>query len=263
MLHEQYTYSLPQCFFAVQNEVGLGRQEDAYQKGCCLWFSENQVPVVSKPPHPLLLDGEPAYVLYPDFVGWDSLSIEIKAVPRKLNTSEWVQIRDYMKCRGEPLGLLVNFGLDRVHVERVTHTPRQTALVENWDYWQDAIKGEDREIGIAVRDALRAVYAQHSTGYSLRVISKLILFALTRRGLSVIESPNAWAFYRSIQVGEGPLDCMVVQGRLVLVCTALFDSNDFNISRGLSFMKTLGVEWGVAANFGREKAEFQGLRIKS
>ena len=56
--------------------------------------------------------------------GWDAVSVEIKAVSRRLNLSEWVQIRDYMKCRGESLGLLVNFGLDRVHVERVTHTPR-------------------------------------------------------------------------------------------------------------------------------------------
>ena len=263
MLHEEYTYTLRQGFYAVQNEVGLGRHEDAYHQACRLWFAENQVPVVSKSPHPLLLDGEEAYVLYPDFVGWDAISVEIKAVPRKLNTSEWVQIRDYMKCRGEALGLLVNFGLDRVHIERVTHTPHDTTLVENWEYWQDAISGEDREVGIAVREALRSIYAQHSTGYSDKIISKLILFALTRRGLSVAVNPVARAFYRDVQVGESPLECLVVEGRLVLAYTALFDSNDFNISRGLSFMETLRLQWGVAANFGKDQAEFRGLRVKN
>lgn len=262
MLHEEYTYTLRQGFYAVQNEVGLGRQEEAYHQACRLWFAENQIPVASKPPHRLLLDGEEAYVLYPDFVGWDAISVEMKAVPRKLNPSEWVQIRDYMKCRGETLGLLVNLGLDRVHVERVTHSPRENMLVESWEYWQDVISGEDREIGIAVRDALRSIYTQHSTGYSEKVVSKLILFALARRGLSFTVNPIAHAFYQDVQVGESPLECLTVAGRLVLVFTALFDSNEFNISRGLSYMKTLGVHWGIAANFGKERAEFRGLRVK-
>jgi GxxExxY protein len=262
MLFEEYTYQLRQGFYAAHNEVGLGRQEEAYHRACRLWFAENEVPVASKPPHALLLDGEEACVLYPDFVGWDAVSVEIKALPRKLNMSEWVQIRDYMKCRGEALGLLVNFGLDRVYVERVTHTPRKTSLVENWEYWQDSISGEDRDVGIAVRDALRSVYGQHTTGYSDKVLSKLILFALTRGGLSVTVHPIAKAFYRDVQVDESPLECLVVEERLVLVYTALFDSNDFNTSRGLSYMKTLGLPWGVAANFGKERAEFRGLRIK-
>jgi hypothetical protein len=46
----------------------------------------------------------------------------------------------------------------------------------------------------------------------------------------------------------------------LFVYTALFDSNQFNISRGLSYLKALGLHWGVAANFGKEVAEFTGLR---
>ena len=261
MLYEDYTHTLRQGFYAVQNEVGLGRQEEAYQQACKLWFSENQLPVASRPPHPLLLDGERAFVLYPDFVGWDAVSVEIKAVPRKLHMSEWVQVRDCMKCRDETLGLLVNFGLDRVHVERVVHTPRKTTLTENWEYWQDAISGNDRDVGLAVREVLRSVYTQHTTGYSDKVISKLLLFALTRRGLSVTVNPMSKAYYRDVQVDESPLECRVIADRLVLVHTALFDSNEFNISRGLSFMRAPGLKWGVAANFGKDRAEFRGLRI--
>ncbi len=211
MLHEEYTFALREGFYAAHNEVGLGRQEEAYHQACKLWFAENQVPVVSRPPHPLYLDGEEAYVLFPDFVGWDAIPVEIKALPHKLTLSNWVQIRDYMKCRQAPLGLLVNFGLDHVHVERVVHTPGQTTLVENWDYWHSAVAGRDREIGVALREALYSIYQQHSTGYSDTVISRLILFALTRRGLS--------------------------------------------------FMKTLGLQWGVAANFGKKQVDFKGLRL--
>jgi hypothetical protein len=39
---------------------------------------------------------------------------------------------------------------------------------------------------------------------------------------------------------------------------ALFDSNQFNISRGLSYLRALGLEWGLAANFGKKTLELTG-----
>jgi hypothetical protein len=68
LLLEKETHLLRRCFFEVQDEVGLGRHEEAYHRACWLWFEENRVPVVSKVPHRLLLRGDEAHVLFPDFV---------------------------------------------------------------------------------------------------------------------------------------------------------------------------------------------------
>gem|GEM_PF-5234277 len=57
------------------------------------------MPVVSKVPHKLLVRGDEAHILDPDFVGWDAISVELKSVPRHLNQTEFVQIFDYLKCR--------------------------------------------------------------------------------------------------------------------------------------------------------------------
>lgn len=263
LMHAEQTELLRRAFYDVHNEVGLGRQEEAYHQALKLWFAENSLPVASRPPHRLSLRGVEAHVLFPDFVGWDVLSVEIKAVPRKLNLSEWVQVRDYMKCRHEALGLLVNFGLDRVCVERIIHTPQATILEENWEHWQGQITGADRELGVAVRDALRLVYAEHSTGYGLEVVSKLILRSMSLHTLPVTVNPIATATFRQQVVDESPLDCLIVDDRILIAFTSLFDSNAFNVSRGLSFMKALGLSWGVAVNFGRDKAEFQSLKVSS
>jgi len=61
-------------------------------------------------------------------------------------------------------------------------------------------------------------------------------------------------------VDESPLDCLVIEDRIVLVYTVLFDTNSFNINRGKSYMKTLGLPWGVAVDFGRTKIQIAGLR---
>src|SRR5437588_8847215 len=112
LLYEEETHVLRRCFFDVQNEVGKGRQEAAYHQACLLWFQEHRLPIISKMPHRLMLRGEEAHSLFPDFVGWNAISVELKAVPRNLTRSEFVQIFDYLKCRRDRLGLLVNMGLD-------------------------------------------------------------------------------------------------------------------------------------------------------
>jgi len=260
LLYEDKTEILRRCFFDVQNEVGLGRQEECYHQAYVICLKQLGVPYRSKPPHNLLLGGEVAHTLFPDFVAWDAITIELKAVPRKLAASERVQVFDYLKCRNDRLGLLVNMGLDRVHIERVVYDPPKHQLKENWRYWSGKISGRDRDVGAEVCAALRAIHEAHQTGYGEEVTEKLILFELRRRRMSFASAPLSKAYFRGHEVHESPLDCLVIEGCILLVYTALFDSNQFNISRGLSYLKALGLHWGVAANFGKEVAEFTGLR---
>ena len=234
LLFEEETHMLRRCFFEVQNDVGRGRHEEAYHRACVLWFKEHQLPVVSKTPHRLLVRGEEAHILLPDFIGWDAITIELKSVPRHLNRTEFVQLFDYLKHRRDRVGLLVNLGLDRVEIERFAYDPPETDSVEKWDSWAAQIDGEDRAVGLAVRDALRAVVAEHTTGYGEEVLTRLVLCALRQQGLSVTLNPIAKAFFRGIEVHESPLSCLVVNQRMVLVISALFDTNDFNLNRGQS-----------------------------
>ena len=37
-------------------------------------------------------------------------------------------------------------------------------------------------------------------------------------------------------------------------------AGDFNINRGRSYLKTLNLNWGIAANFGKTHAQLNGLR---
>ena len=163
LVYQDQTRLLRKCFFDVQNEVGLGRKEEAYHHACKIWLRHNRIPFRSKPPHELLLAGDIAHKLIPDLVIADSITIELKAVPRKLASSEYVQLFDYLKCRNDRLGLLVNMGLDRVHVERIVYDAPNHQLIENWQHWTGVIDGRQREVGTKVRSALVAVFDGHQT----------------------------------------------------------------------------------------------------
>ncbi|WP_197455740.1 GxxExxY protein [Stieleria neptunia] len=178
IIYESRSHAIRSCLFHVQNDVGVGRDEEDYHKALIMCFRQNEIPFVSKQPHPLMLFGEEAHRLFPDFSVWQSITLELKAVPRRLGAPEFVQLFDYLKCRGDSLGLLVNMGLDRVFIDRVVRHPEQTRLTESWRYWSGQIDGKSREIGLAVRDVLREIFRQHETGYGTEVVSKLIHFGL-------------------------------------------------------------------------------------
>ncbi len=247
-------------FFAVQNEVGLGRHEEAYHQAYKIWAAEQSLPVLSKPPVPLLIAGREAIVLYPDFVAWDEIIVEMKALPRPLGPSEELQLFDYLRARGARLGLLVNMGLDRVHVERRIYDPPAMQMSEDWSHWASEISGKDREIGMAIRNALRLIYASHRTGYSLAVTEKLVLTSLAVKGLKVLVRPLAKATFRQHTVHESALECFVVEDRFVLTLSAQFDNNEFNNSLGQSYLRTLDLPWGIAVNFGRTELQINALR---
>ncbi len=104
LLYKDRTEQLIHGFFIVQNEVGLGRSEEAYQRAFEIWVEEQSLPVLSKPPSALIIEGHEACMLYPDFVAWHELIIELKALPRKLGPSEDLQLFDYLRARQCRLG---------------------------------------------------------------------------------------------------------------------------------------------------------------
>ncbi len=263
MIYEDQTALLRRGLFEVQNEVGLGRHEEVYHKALTLWFQNEGIPFESKQPHPLLFDGETAHTLYPDFVVWNKITLELKAVPHRLQDSEHVQIFNYLKRRCDKLGLLVNMGLDRVHVERIVYDPPDHDCKENWHQWNDQITGTDRKFGLQVRDILHTIYQSHQTGYGTEVLEKLILFGLNKQGLHFTSSPKGTSVFQGRILGETPFDCILIENQLLLVYTGLFDTNQFNISRGLSFMEALDIPWGIAVNFGKRSAEMAGLSLHS
>lgn len=262
LIYQEETERLINGFFVVQNEVGLGRNEEAYHQAYNLWLAEQALQVLSKPPVRLQIAGREAHVLYPDFVAGDRISIEVKSLPRILGPSEDLQLFDYLRARGDRLGLLVNMGLDRVHVERRIYEPPPTTLSEDWSYWANEISGRDREIGVSIRNALRLVYETHRTGYSLAVTEKLVLTALAAHGLAVLVRPLAKATFHQHVMHESALECFVIEDRLVLTLTAQFDNNEFNKGLGLSCLKTLNLGWGVAVNFGRTELQINALRFR-
>lgn len=263
MIYEDKTLILRQGLFEVQNVVGLGRSEEVYHQAYRLWLAAHDVPHQSKPPHEIQLDGDVVHVLYPDIVAWDCITIELKSLARHLRDEERVQIHNYLKRRGDRLGLLVNMGLERVGVERIVHDTPNYELIEDWNAWNLPMAGESRDPGHVLRTILHALFQQHQTGYGSEIVDKLVLAGLHKNGVSVVTNPTGLSRFRDYDLGESPLDCHVVGHQTLFVFSALFDDNQFNLHRTRSFMKCLGMHRGLAVNFGKKNLEIHALASTS
>ncbi|MFW5871431.1 MAG: GxxExxY protein, partial [Verrucomicrobiota bacterium] len=261
LIYEDETALLRKGLFDVQNEVGLGHREEYYHKAMTIWLKQRGIPHTTKMALPLLLDNESACMLYPDLTVWGKITLEMKAVQRNLRPPEQVQIFNYLKAQDHKLGLLVNMGLDRVFVKRFLHEKTPSELKEDWTYWNGAITDRVRETGQHIRATIHKIYDQHQCGYGSEVIEKLITFGLKQNNLSFVRGPIATSSFQGNPLGATALDCLIIEEHVLLVFTALFDDNKFNISRGHSFMKALNVPWGIAVNFGKKTVQLNGLSI--
>lgn len=261
MLYRDKTEILLRGLFAIHNEVGLGRSEEIYHEAFCHWLRDANIPFASKQAHHLMLEGEIVHTLFPDIVAWDSITIKLKALPRKLRDEDKVQVFNYLKRRGDRLGLLVNMGLDRVHVERFIFDAPLAQRMEQWDSWAGTIPDATRSTGLALRHALLSIEQVHGTGYGSEVVEKLLTSSLRKAGLRFITKPYGASRYRNNAIGCSPFDCWIIDDQMLFVFTALFDTNDFNIHRGRSFMRSLGIPFGVAVNFGKQYLQIHALAL--
>ena len=152
-------------------------------------------------------------------------------------------------------------GLDRVEIERLIYDMPKAEWIKNWKSWMDHIDGADRNTGLVVREAIRSVYYEQSTRFGEVVVTKLVQRALWDKHLIILEKPMAKATYHGRQVNESALSCFVINERIVVTLSALFDTNHFNVGRCRSYLKALGLRWGIAADFGKTRAEIIGIRV--
>jgi GxxExxY protein len=94
----------------VHRVLGCGFLEAVYQEAMELELSARGIPHVSKVELPISYKGQRLEATYvPDFLCFESVIVELKALARLSGTEE-AQIINYLKASGTQVGLLLNFG---------------------------------------------------------------------------------------------------------------------------------------------------------
>jgi GxxExxY protein len=117
MEFEDLTKCIIGCSYKVYNRMGFGFLESVYEK--CMMIelrkaglrAENQTPII------VHYEGEEVGAFVADVIVDDTVILELKSVTQLAKAHE-VQLVNYLVATNKPVGLLINFGEEKVEVRR-------------------------------------------------------------------------------------------------------------------------------------------------
>ena len=117
MEYEELTEKIIGCAYRVYNKMGFGYLESVYHKCLLIELRKAGITAESKKPITVSYDGEVVGEFVADILVEYMIIVELKSVRRIVEAHE-VQLVNYLVATGKPVGLLINFGEERVQVKR-------------------------------------------------------------------------------------------------------------------------------------------------
>ncbi len=111
------------CAFEVYNALGYGFLESVYEKSMLVELNDVGLKVESQVPILVEYKGNNVGEYIADIVVDDKVIVELKSVSNIAKIHE-AQLVNYLIATGKPVGLLINFGPDKVNIIRreLSHT---------------------------------------------------------------------------------------------------------------------------------------------
>ncbi len=106
------------CCYTVHKELGPGFSEKIYERSLSIVFDEQDIRANSQ--HPILVYFHDQLVgeFFADFHVENVILVELKAVTA-LDSSHKSQVLNYLKATKSKVGLLVNFGAQKLEISRL------------------------------------------------------------------------------------------------------------------------------------------------
>ncbi len=105
------------CAYRVYSVLGFGFLESVYEKSLAVEFEKVGLKANFQKPIDVFYKGQNVGNFIADVLVEDNVIVELKSV-RGLTKSHEVQIVNYLAATQKPVGLLINFGENRVDIKR-------------------------------------------------------------------------------------------------------------------------------------------------
>ena len=116
-MNEGLTEKIIGCCFKVYNKLGFGYLESVYEKSLLIELRKAGIKTESKKPIKVKYDDIIVGDFIADIIAEDEVILELKSI-RQLSKIHEMQLVNYLVSTGMDLGLLINFGEEKVEVKR-------------------------------------------------------------------------------------------------------------------------------------------------
>ena len=117
MQHKELTKKIIAAAYHVYNKMGFGFLESVYEKCLLIELRKGGLKTESQKPVIVEYENEVVGEFKADIVVEDTVILELKSV-RQITQAHEVQLVNYLVATGKPVGLILNFGEQKVEVKR-------------------------------------------------------------------------------------------------------------------------------------------------
>jgi GxxExxY protein len=117
IVHKDLAYEVMGAVYEVHNELGAGFLEKVYERALLEEFNIRGINAVAQKDISVLYKGRFVGHYTADIVVEDKILLELKSI-ESLSRVHEAQILNYLKATGLRLGILINFGNERVESKR-------------------------------------------------------------------------------------------------------------------------------------------------
>ena len=112
------------------------------------------------------------------------------------------------------------------------------------------------ELTSKILEACFEVSNELGVGYIESVYEKALQVALLQKGFTVERQIPLKVDFRGVTVGDFAAD-MIVEGKVMLELKAVDNFSNQHFAQLLNYLKTTGIEVGLAINFGNPKLQYR------
>jgi len=115
--YEKITEKIIGCAFTVFNQIGSGYMDSVYER--CMLIELKKAGLYAKSQHPIkvLYENQIVGEFISDLIIEESIIVELKAISQLTKIHE-AQLVNYLVSTGKDIGLLINFGPEKVQIKR-------------------------------------------------------------------------------------------------------------------------------------------------
>jgi len=127
LIFEDETYAIMGATFETHKNLGAGFLEPVYQEAFEYELSERKIPFISQPNLQIWYkDFQLSKTYKADLVAFNKIIIELKAID-SMGKPEEAQVFNYLRATGLQLGILINFGAQKLEWKRLVLTDKKLA----------------------------------------------------------------------------------------------------------------------------------------
>lgn len=261
LLYEDLTYAIRHCIFDVHNDLGVGFDEETYHQALIQKFEKEGITFVSKERKRLEHRGNLIRKLELDFLVADKIVLALKCLPCNFLQANYVQLFTELKLWKKQVGLLANFGLPKVNIERRVFHEKPLIVEESYDHIKGRMNETERLILKNVRETILTVAELHGLGFGKTVVQQLVEKELAYQRIDYTKGFQVPVNYLGKTIRNFKIRHLLIEQKIVCCITALQNSvTHHDVSKIKSYLKVLKLQTGLAVNFGKSKLEIRGVR---